>query len=113
MADVLDVRQNSGKNHPRHLRAQNRSRYNLALGNEHRNFTTDLLWLGMGASALPRLVCQSLWHTHGAATRRLAVDSRQTNHADFRPNRFGENAGGGVSDFDLGLIANRRFHFPD
>ncbi len=66
----------------------------------------------MGTSARPRLVCQSLWHTHGAATRRLAVDSRQINHADFRPNRFGENAGG-VSGFDLGLIANRRFHFPD
>src|SRR6266567_3332515 len=94
MADVLNVRQNSGKNYPRHLRAQNRSRYNLALGNEHRNFTTDLLWLGMGASARPRLVCQSLWHTHGAATRRLAVYSCPANHVDLRSDRFGENAGG-------------------
>jgi hypothetical protein len=47
----------------------------------------------MGTSARPRLVCHSLWHTDGAAARRLAVDSRQTNHADFRSYRFGENAG--------------------
>ena len=68
-------------------------RYNLSLLDEHRDFTIDLLRLGMGSPTRPRLVCRPLWHADRAATIGVAEHSGAENHACLGSHGLRQNAG--------------------